>query len=124
MMVPSTLPNPPMITMANAFTITLVPANGVNTRMGPSIAPPMPASPQAITNVSVMSALGLMPISPAVSRSWATARSALPRNVNFMNAYSSAMVNAETRTMMTFCQVMKVPPQSRITWLLYGLSNA
>ena len=55
MIVPSTFPNPPMITMAKAFTITVVPANGVRTRMGPSIAPPMPASAEAITNVSMTS---------------------------------------------------------------------
>ena len=46
---------PPMMTMAKAFTITLVPAKGVSTRMGPSMAPPMPASAEAITKVSMMS---------------------------------------------------------------------
>src|ERR1700757_1705058 len=78
MIVPSTLPKPPMITMANALTITEAPANGVSTSTGPSMAPPMPASAEAITKVSMISRFGLMPMRPAVSRSWATARSALP----------------------------------------------
>ena len=47
---------------------------------------PCRRAPKQITKVSMISWFGLMPISPAVSRSCATARSALPRNVNFMNA--------------------------------------
>ena len=84
--VPSTLPKPPMMTIANAFTITEVPANGVSTSTGASIAPAIPASADEITMVSMIRWFGLIPISPAVSRSCATARSALPRKVNFMNA--------------------------------------
>ena len=52
-MVPSTLPKPPMITIANALTMTEVPANGVSTSTGPSMAPAMPASAEAITKVSI-----------------------------------------------------------------------
>ena len=52
----------------------------------PSIAPPMPASAEAITKVSMISRFGSMPIRPAVSRSCATARNALPRYVSFMKA--------------------------------------
>ena len=80
-MVPSRLPKPPMITMANAFTTTDAPAKGVSTSTGPSSAPAMPASAEEITMVSAISRPGLMPIRPAVSRSCDTARSALPRKV-------------------------------------------
>ena len=85
-MVPCMLPKPPMMTIANALTITDAPANGVSTSTGPSSAPAIPASAEAITMVIAMRRLGLMPISPAVSRSCATARSALPRNVKRRNA--------------------------------------
>src|SRR2546428_36724 len=34
------------------------------------------------------------------------------------------MVSADTTMMIRFCQVMNMPPQSRMTLLLYGLSNA
>ena len=84
-MVPCMLPKPPMMTIANALTITDAPANGVSTSTGPSSAPAIPASAEAITMVIAMRRLGLMPISPAVSRSCA-ARSALPRNVKRRNA--------------------------------------
>ncbi len=75
-----------MMTMAKALTITEVPANGVSTSTGPSMAPAMPASAEAITKVSITSWLGLIPIRPAVSRSCETARSALPRKVKRMKA--------------------------------------
>ena len=64
-----------------------------------------------------------MPINPAVSRSCATARSALPRNVNFMNAYSSAIVAVDTRMMMRLWAVKNVPATRKTFWL-YGVSNA
>src|SRR5260221_7382927 len=85
-MVPCMLPKPPMITMAKALTITVGPAKGVSTSTGPRSAPAIPASADAITIVRAMSRFGLMPISPAVSRSCATARSALPRKVKRMKA--------------------------------------
>jgi hypothetical protein len=43
-----------MMTIAKAFTMTEVPANGVSTSTGASMAPPMPASAEAMTNVSMM----------------------------------------------------------------------
>ena len=52
MIVPCMLPKPPMITMANALTITVAPAKGVSTSTGPSSAPAMPASAEAMTMVS------------------------------------------------------------------------
>ena len=51
MIVPAILPKPPIITMAKAFTITEAPAKGVRTRIGPNIAPAMPAIAEAITIV-------------------------------------------------------------------------
>src|SRR3954462_2785510 len=86
MIVPCMLPKPPMITIAKAFTTTEAPANGVSTSTGPSSAPAIPASADAMTMVRPISNPGLMPIRPAVSRSCATARNALPRNVYRMNA--------------------------------------
>ena len=83
-MVPCMLPKPPMMTMAKALTITDAPAKGDSTSTGPRSAPAMPASAEAMTMVRAMSRFGLIPISPAVSRSCATARSALPRNVKRM----------------------------------------
>ncbi len=86
MIVPAMLPKPPMMTMAKALTMSEAPVKGVRTTTGPSIAPATPASAEAMTMVSAITRFSLIPMRPAVSRSCATARSALPMKVKRMKA--------------------------------------
>src|SRR5262249_24796037 len=62
------------------------PRKRARTSTARSSAPLISASAEAMMKVSMIRELGLIPIRAAVSRSCETARSALPKKVNFINA--------------------------------------